>query len=170
MNKETWDAVYLIIAAVVGTGLIEVSPIKLNPWSWLLAPLRKAITGKLDDEIHQVEEEIHKVDSKVDSLQTEFNNHVNNVQERDALNSRRRILEFNDKVIQHEFHTQESWNQILEDIDTYEDYCLKHPDFPNNKCLLAIDHLKEQYEKHLDDNSFLEVDEDIKEVRKHKRK
>lgn len=174
MSQGLIDALKWIVGILGGMTIIQVAPIQIDPWSWLgnllIAPFKKAISDPIVAEIKGIEKEVNGVEQKVDTLQNDLTSHINSEAIKDALEKRRLILQFNDQIIQGNFHTKESWDQILDVVDDYEDFCLTHPEFPNNKCLLAIEHIKSQYQKHLDDNSFLEIDEDIKKVRKAKQK
>ena len=68
---------------------------------------------------------------------------------------RYRILRFNDEVRQGIRHTKEHFDQILEDIDSYESFCRENPKFPNNKAVLAIKNIKDVYDKCVEENDFL---------------
>ena len=49
-----------------------------------------------------------------------------------------------------------SERQTLEEIDTYEGYCAKHPDFKNNACGLAIEHIRRVYSHLQDSRGFIQ--------------
>ena len=52
-------------------------------------------------------------------------------------------------------HSKEHFDEILEDIDEYEDYCRDHEDYENNKAVLAINTIKEEYTYCLTHHDFL---------------
>lgn len=68
---------------------------------------------------------------------------------------RYRILRFNDEVKQGTRHTEEHFNQILEDITKYNRYCGEHKNFPNDKAVLAIKNIRDTYDKCMEENDFL---------------
>lgn len=68
-----------------------------------------------------------------------------------ATNARTRILRFDDELINNVRHTREYFQQILDDVDTYEKYCATHPNYKNNMCVMAIEHIRRVY-AHLQDN------------------
>ena len=72
-----------------------------------------------------------------------------------ATNARTRILRFDDELINGVHHSREYFQQTLEEIDTYETYCNKHPDYRNNACALAIEHIRNVYTKLLDERVFI---------------
>lgn len=69
--------------------------------------------------------------------------------------ARRDILAASDDVRYGTRHSKEWWNQILEDITEYNQYCDAHPEFKNNKAVHAIAHLDTTYAKILAKNDFL---------------
>lgn len=76
-----------------------------------------------------------------------------------ATTCRYRIIRFNDELLQkgeHEIlHTKEHFDQILEDIDEYEDYCNLDRDYKNSKAVMAIEHIRQVYQKCADEGTFL---------------
>lgn len=92
---------------------------------------------------------------KVDELGKELTEHIAQSEERSALEARRRILRFNDELLNHVMHSKEYFDEILSDIDTYERYCREHPNFPNNKTVMSIEHIKEVYKMCEKEDSFL---------------
>lgn len=91
---------------------------------------------------------IDNLDKKMDKLQQSNDESM-------ALTWRYRILRFNDEVKQEVNHTEEHFNQILEDITKYEKYCKENPYFENNKASLAIDNIKKVYKKCTEEGTFL---------------
>ena len=52
---------------------------------------------------------------------------------KEALATRRRILRFNDELLQKIKHSKEMFDDTLKDITDYDNYCRTHPDFKNKK-------------------------------------
>lgn len=127
----------IAIFTVVIMSLIEVTPIKINPWTWLGNTLNKGIITKLE----KVEKDVAEVKREVG--------------ESSAVTSRYRILRFDDEILHDVRHSKEHFDQILLDIDVYEKFCDEHPDFKNNLAVMAIKHIKEIYSKCSRENSFL---------------
>ena len=76
-----------------------------------------------------------------------------------ATTCRYRIIRFNDELLQKGereiLHTKEHFDQILDDIDEYEDYCRQDPDYRNSKAVMAIKHIRQVYDKCGDEGTFL---------------
>lgn len=126
---------------LVAMTLIQIAPIKLNPWSALAKAIGRAINGE--------------VIAKVDRLERELLDMKGNLEERDAISCRARILHFGDETIHGVRHTKEHFDQILRDITTYERYCDDHPNFENNTTVLTSQRIKDIYEDCLKTADFL---------------
>ena len=121
--------------------LVQISPIKINPWSWLARCIGRAINGE--------------VLAKVDNLSRELADHKAKSAEREATLSRTHILRFGDEILHGIPHSKEHYEQILIDIDSYEAYCDDHQEYKNNVAVATIKHIKHMYQKHLQEDSFL---------------
>ena len=121
--------------------IIQITPIKINPWSWIGKCIGRAINGE--------------VISKVDNLSRELADHKAKSEERHATLCRAHILRFGDEVLHGIPHSKEGYDNILLDIDAYEEYCEKHPGNKNNVAIATIKNIKRMYHKHLEEDSFL---------------
>lgn len=145
--------IYVVVRENLGVGavgiilllsLVEVSKININPWSWLGNLFNKELRNKVDAQSHQ----INALSEKISNVQTEVNENA-------AMSSRYRILRFDDEIRHKVLHTKEHYDQIIVDIDIYEAFCKRNPDFRNNLAHKAIGNIKRMYDVHNDDNSFL---------------
>lgn len=127
-----------IIGAVT---LIQIAPIKINPWSWCGKALRKVIIGDIDDKLD-------KIAAKVNSL-------AEKAKEEKAMQSRRHILRFADELYNGEKHSKEYFDEILQACDSYEKYCDEHPNFKNNKTVMSSQLIKDTYAKLMEEHKFL---------------
>ena len=133
-----------VAGLVVIMSLIEFSKIKINPWSFIGNMFNKELRSQIDSQGDQ----INAVSEKVSNIQTEVNENA-------AMSSRYRILRFDDEIRHGTLHTKEHYDQIMVDIDIYEAFCKRNPDFRNNLAHKAISNIKRVYDVHNDDNSFL---------------
>ena len=104
--------------------LVEVAPIKINPWRWLGKCIGRLINGE--------------VMSKVDELSKDLKSLRDECGEREASLCRTHILRFGDELLHGVAHSQEHFMQILVDIDNYESYCDTHPGYRNNIANVTI--------------------------------
>lgn len=120
---------------------IEITPIKLNPISTFLKWLGKKINGDVISKVDDLEK-------KIDSLEAEF-------RKKEAIASRIRIIRFGDEVRTGIRHSQESFDQVLDDISNYKLYCDSHKDFQNEKTVMTTKILLDNYRERLEKNDFL---------------
>ena len=116
--------------------LVQLAPIKVNPWSWLGKSVGKAIG-------------IAAVEKKLDE-------HISAGDRRDADRHRMEILRFNNELLRSIDHTKEEFIEVLAEIDAYERFCEDHPDYPNNRAVLAIENIRENYRERLKKHDFLQ--------------
>lgn len=139
--------VSIIGILIVLTGMVKIPKVELNVWNWLGRLIGRSING-------EVMEHVKKLTKEVDTLKKEEE------LER-ARQARQRILRFNDEILFNKRHSKEHFDEILDDIDTYEDYCENHEDYENNKAVLAISTIREVYKECLRDHDFLTYDKKI---------
>ena len=121
--------------------LIQIAPIKINPWSAIAKTLGRAINKEMMDKLESLDKEMKQLRDAT-ALES-------------ALNCRVRIIHFGDETLHGQKHTKEHFDQILRDIDKYEHYCNTHPEFENNVTVLTSARIKEIYQKRLADGDFL---------------
>lgn len=121
--------------------LIEITPIKLNPWTWMARKVGRAINGE--------------VIAKVDGLEKDIKQLDYDAKEREAKAARARVLRFGDEILHKCRHSKEHFDDILQDITMYEKYCDEHPEFENERMQLTVRHIEEAYGKCLKENDFI---------------
>lgn len=67
------------------------------------------------------------------------------VEEDKAVQSRTKILRFKDELYNNIDHSQEYFEQILDDCESYNRYCSEHPDFANGRTKTAAEYIKSEY-------------------------
>lgn len=137
--QQIWDVVhdnpgFYTAVIIIILSLVEVSKIKLNPWSAL-----GKIIGKLLG--------IESVSNKLDALEKK-------VDENQATTIRVRILHFEDELQNEKKHSKDSWDQAMDDIERYECYTSDHPEFKNNITVASISHIKKTYSKLLEERAW----------------
>lgn len=121
--------------------LIEITPIKVNPWSAIAKWLGRAINAEVLAEVKE--------------FRTQLVEHIRADDERNADDRRARILKFNNELIRNIPHTREDFIDILADIDDYEAYCREHPDYKNNRAVHAIANIGRVYDERLRKHDFI---------------
>ena len=118
--------------------LVQIAPVKINPWSALAKAIGKAINADISKRLDEIEK---KLDSHI---KTDDQGRAN-------------------ELLRPIRHTKEEFIEVLGYIDKYEHYCEKHPEYPNSRAEIAIENIREVYKVRLKKRDFLQ-DEDEKEV------
>lgn len=119
---------------LIGTMTIfQISPIKINPWSWIMRNIRKVLVGDLEKSVNELSKEF--MDERVN-------------------NKRWNILDFANSCRQGRKHTKEEWEHCLDELRWYEHYCEKKH-IPNGVMEESAKYLRNVYHERLMKNDFL---------------
>jgi len=150
LSTKEWSVILIAVLS-----LVQIAPIKLNPISWIARAVGRALNKELYDKVDDLEKSIQEVSDQQKLGRDEW-------LEDKAIAARIRILRFNDELLMsgkegsnYPRHSKESFDQTLDDITYYEDYCEDHKHFRNDKAVMAIRNVKRCYEKCCIDNDFL---------------
>lgn len=146
---QVQDLVWLAgVLAVVLATIIQKASKKYKPWTWLAEQFGKAANK-------EILEKQDKLEKKVDCLEEKIKKNDDSDEREKALAARRRILRFADEIRRKERHSEEYFNNILEDVSFYKQYCSDHVNFENEKAVIAIKIIEETYTKCLREDDFL---------------
>lgn len=126
---------------VILMSLIQIAPIRINPWSAIGKWIGRVINGEVIE--------------KVDMLSNRIKSDKEDSDEQWASLRRSNILKFGDEILHGIKHSKEHFDQILLDISKYEQFCNAHPNYMNNIANATIKHIKDTYQKCLEQNDFL---------------
>lgn len=138
----------ILIAALA---LIQISPIKVDPFGALARWIGRALNGDVLKKLDEMEKAQAETREQLDEhirIDNEHNADVHRVQ----------ILRFNRELLQEVPHTQEDFVEALSEIDFYEHYCKSHPEYENNRAVLAIENIKRAYMEWQENHKVLEED------------
>lgn len=121
--------------------IIQIAPVKINPWSAIAKAVGKAINADVLREL--------------DTVKKDLADHVKANEARNADEHRARILRFNNELLRDISHTKEEFIDVLADIDFYEQYCRDHKDYKNNRAVHAIANISRSYDERLRRHDFL---------------
>ena len=62
-----------------------------------------------------------------------------------ATQARTKILRFRDELYNNIDHSQEYFEQVLDDIEAYNKYCSIHPEFRNGRTKIAAKYINDEY-------------------------
>ena len=113
--------------------IIQVAPIKIDPWKWILGFIKKALVGELQEKLEALTKDVEQ--EKVD-------------------NKRWNILDFANSCRNGRMHTKEEWNHCLSQLKEYESYC-EEKDIDNGVIEEDAKYLRELYHERCIKNDFL---------------
>ena len=146
--NNIWDTItnnpgWITVIVLLAMSLIEVSKIKVNPWSAIGHLFGKFLGIKsVSDKVDALENKVDKLKGKVDGLD-------HKVEENDVVTSRVRILRFESELANDIYHTKDAWDQTMMDVQKYEKYVDEHPKFKNGITEPTIEHIKCEYQERL---------------------
>lgn len=153
-----------IVVAIMS--VIQVSKIKINPWTWIakivgnaLKTVGNALNAGMMDEIKDMKSEIKEIKSEQKETRKKLDAHIEKSDEQKADNYKSRVLRFNNELVRGLGHTEEDYNEILDIIWKYETYCKTHPNYQNNRLPHAIKNVERMYDEMLRTNGFLKTEE-----------
>lgn len=130
--------------------VVEVSPIKINPWSAIFKKIGQAVNADVLKELAEVKKEQQETRKHLDE-------HVHFADERNADEHRARILRFNRELLRNIPHTHEDFVDVLKDIDYYENYCGTHKDYENGRAVHAIANINRVYDESMQNGNFCDI-------------
>lgn len=144
---ESKDGITLgVLVLVILMSFLEISKIKINPWSWLLAAIGKKLNKSMSDEITEIREKLdkHIKDDEIEKLETK----------------RRDILDFANACMNGRRHTQEQFNFVIKKCDEYEKY-IEENKIKNGEISSAIEEIRRLNTRCRQKNSFLKPGEEF---------
>ncbi len=129
--------------------IIQIAPVKINPWSAIAKMLGRAINADVLKELGEMKKHQQETREKLEG-------HILTDDKREADLHRARILQFNTELLRDIKHTREDFIEVLAEIDEYEGYCKEHPKYENNRATHAIGNIKRVYDERLEKHDFLQ--------------
>ena len=107
----------------------------------------KGVTNSIDTLKEDMNDRFDSLGKKIDTVDSKSD-------ERFAISARVRILRFEDELQEERKHSKDSWDQVMSDIDYYEEYCAEHKDFKNNQTVATVEHIQHGYRDRLEKRDF----------------
>lgn len=154
------------IVLVALLSLIQISPVKINPWSFIgrlfkrgIRSVGKALTSDMEERIttrfDTMDGKMETFESRLNDIETKVVESSEEAREQAAISARARILRFGDEVLHGKDHSKDHFDSVLRDTKMYTDYCVQHPEFENGVTGPTIARIKEVYHDRLVKNDFL---------------
>lgn len=105
----TPDPGWWVVALLAVLSLIQISPVKINPWDAILGWLGRKLNGK---ELTNLQGEVGELHKQVNGMWVSTHRHA--------------ILTFARELRAGIEHSTDEWSNVLSQIDEYEVYCEKN--------------------------------------------
>lgn len=156
------DGISLGVIIVIFLSLIQVSKLKIDPWTalgrCLLIPFKaigRELTADVVEKMDKLSDEIDSLSREIETIEREAGEDRKKTAEHRAVSTRMRILRFGDEVRSGLPHSLEHYDEVMNDITTYMNYCNNHPNFKNQKAVSTIELVTTDYNERLKTNDFL---------------
>ena len=129
----TWLGNYWLVAAILGAGLVEITPIKINPLSWLLKWIGSKVNGEMIKRIDKLEANVDT--NEMDRIRWE-------------------VLDFANSCRNGRRHTQDEFEHIITLVKKYE-ALLEKLGKENGVFEMEYKYIVKLYEKCQQENDFI---------------
>lgn len=130
----------IIAVILVAATIIQITPIKINPWTIVLSWIGRQLNKDMMD--------------KIDLVEKRLDAHIKDSEESELKARRTSILDFSSSVIRGVNYHREKFNFMIAECDSYEVYC-KENDIKNGVAEASIAEIRRVYQEHLRKNDFL---------------
>lgn len=131
---------------VVILTLVQIAPLKINPWSAIGRMIGKVLNSDVIEKLDRLEAMQKETRERLDE-------HIYTDDRRTADIHRTQILRFNRELLRDPPHTHEDFIEAINNIDYYERYCKAHPEYENNRAVMAIANIKRCYQQWEENNN-----------------
>ena len=113
--------------------IIQISPIKIDPWTWVGKTIRKFLVGNIQEDVGELKKE---------------------VTEMKVQNWRWNVLDFANSCKNGRRHTLDEWKHTISQLAEYERY-IERNDITNGVFAEDASYLRSEYREHCEKNDFL---------------
>ena len=132
---------FIFIIAVLIMTIVQIAPIKVNPWDFVL--------GWIGDRMNS------HIINKVDGLDQKLTDHIQESREGSIKRKRLRIIAFVEDGINGKRYTKEAFENMIRECDDYEKF-IKETGMPNGVIEASIEVIRSRYKEHLNRGDFAE--------------
>jgi len=144
ISEMTGATGLIITLIVVLMTIIQIAPIKINPWDFLL--------GWIGDRLNS------HIIKKVDKLDAKLTEHVEESRDGTIKRKRARILQFVEDGMGGKRYTKEAFDFMIMECDEYEEYIKKY-NRKNGVIEASIKEIRRRYSDHIHNADFADLSE-----------
>lgn len=137
----------IVLALALILTVIEITPLKLNPWGALF----NWVGRQLNREVLE----------KIDRVETRLDTHIRESEKAELRIRRTTILDFSSSVIRGVNYHKEKFDFMIAECDSYEAYC-KDNNIKNGVAEASIAEIRRIYQEHLRNGDFLDSDAEFR--------
>lgn len=150
--KEIFEQLFadrgpIIAIFLIATTIIQIAPLKLNPWTALFRWIGNKLNTSVLDKIEEVEDKVDTIEGRLDS-------HIADSRVSEVRSRRQAILDFASSLIRGENFHKEKFEFMIAECDSYEKYC-KDNNIINGVADTSIREIRRVHEERYRTNSFL---------------
>ncbi len=123
-----------------GVTLIQISPLKLDPWTWIGNTFRGFLMKGVDERLDSIKDDVEDIRETMITDKVE--------------STRWNILGFANSCRQGKKHTKEEWDHCIQSIYWYVEYCEKN-EIANGVIIECNKYLMDTYRNLLEKDDFL---------------
>ena len=138
---ESLGSSFIFYAAILCT-IIQVAPIKINPWDFLLGWIGERFNSGINKQINEVNERVNNLEETIDK-------HIEKCDIDDWKKKRNYIIKFVNEGVNGARHTKESFENVITLCDEYEEYVKQNPNVHNGVINDSIYAIRTKYQEHL---------------------
>ena len=146
MSAEQLTAI--LLAAMAAPGFWELL-------KFIIQKIQETFSDRRRVTIEEISDKLDVQGKKLNSLEQSFMEKNAEDNEKEAKAARRRILRADDEIRVGVKHSKDFFEDVLRDIDYYEEYCDAHPHFKNRCAESAIRNVSATYDACKAHNNFL---------------
>lgn len=140
--------------------VVQITPIKWNPWDTILTWLGRKLNAGLRKEVSDLKKEVNAVKGDVEVVNKKLDEHIVESKIRDLKDTRRDILDFCNSCMNGQRHTMEQFRFVIKKCDDYEAY-VEANQIKNGEITSAIKEIRRRYDNHIQKNDFLKEGEEL---------
>lgn len=134
--------------------LIEIVPIKINPWRWLLSWIGKVVNAEDRKNIEKINDKIDKMQENQVRIENNFAEMKHEIEEDKAKEKRWHILDFVNSCRHGRTHTREEWNHVISELADYETFT-ERKGIKNGVIEEDAKYLRKLFQENNEKNNFL---------------
>ena len=138
---ESLGSSFIFYGAILCT-IVQVAPIKINPWDFLLGWIGERFNSGINKRINEVNDRVNNLEETIDK-------HIEKCDIDDWKKKRNYIIKFVNEGVNGARHTKESFENVITLCDEYEEYVKQNPNVHNGVINDSIYAIRTKYQEHL---------------------